>query len=235
MTVRVDLLPGDHTRHTVPDSAVARVPFHAASAGLYSLYGKRPFDLVLLVAILPIIVPVMLVTVLALMISGAAPFYTQDRVGQHGRIFRIWKFRTMHPDADHLLDRILSSDPVLREEWALSQKLKHDPRITPLGHILRKASIDELPQVWNVLRGEMSFLGPRPMLPEQASLYGPGLSVYTALRPGISGRWQVSERNETFFIRRVDLDMEYARDLSFWNDLKLVARTLRTVLYSTGY
>ncbi|MFN7002666.1 MAG: sugar transferase [Roseinatronobacter sp.] len=203
--------------------------------GLYPLLGKRLFDLALIILIAPIVLPVILIVTLVLLVQGASPFYSQQRIGKNGRIFRIWKFRTMHSDADQILERILANDAKLRAEWDETQKLKKDPRVTPIGSFLRKTSIDELPQLWNVVVGHMSMLGPRPMLPEQQYLYGPALPVYTSLRPGISGMWQVSERNAVHFQRRAELDIEYARIVSLRTDLGLVLKTLRTVLYSTGY
>lgn len=134
-----------------------------------------------------------------------------------------------------MLAALLEADPARRAEWQSTQKLKQDPRITRIGSYLRKTSIDELPQLWNVLKGDMSLLGPRPMMPDQKHLYGPAFPVYASLRPGISGMWQVSERNESHFQRRAELDIQYARDLSLATDLRLVWQTLRTVLYSTGY
>ena len=204
-------------------------------AGLYPLFGKRVFDLVLLALIAPIVLPVIIAVTLVLLVQGESPFYTQERVGKGGRLFRIWKFRSMRSDADRILAHLLASDANLRAEWDETQKLKHDPRVTAFGRFLRKTSIDELPQLWNVLIGQMSLLGPRPMLPEQQFLYGPALPVYTSLRPGVSGVWQVSERNSTHFQRRAELDIEYARSLSLGTDIRLVLKTLRTVLYSTGY
>ncbi|WP_084657450.1 sugar transferase [Natronohydrobacter thiooxidans] len=207
----------------------------AAPRGFYRIFGKRLFDLFLVVLIAPIVLPLIIAVTLVLLVQGVAPFYSQARIGKDGSTFRIWKFRTMHPDADRLLQNILDTDPSMRAEWEATQKLKHDPRVTAFGLFLRKTSIDELPQLWNVLVGQMSLLGPRPMMPEQQHLYGPALPVYTSLRPGISGVWQVSERNDSHFLRRAELDIEYARNLSFATDLRLVGKTLRTVLYSTGY
>lgn len=208
---------------------------HVGKQGFYRNFGKRAFDLFLIVMIAPIVLPIILVVMLVLLVQGVSPFYSQARIGMGGQLFRIWKFRSMHADADNLLQRILDNDPAMRAEWDATQKLKHDPRVTAFGLFLRKTSIDELPQLWNVLLGHMSLLGPRPMMPEQQHLYGPALPVYTSLRPGISGVWQVSERNDSHFLRRAELDIEYARNLSFATDLRLVGKTMRTVMYSTGY
>ena len=224
----------DHTHQAASclrDQSVLRV----ADGGFYRRIGKQLFDLALMVFIAPIVLPVIVMVTLILLLQGHSPFYAQDRIGKGGKRFRIWKFRTMYQDADRMLEQVLSKDPDLRLEWETTQKLKNDPRITRFGAILRKTSIDELPQLWNVLNGTMSLLGPRPMLPDQQFLYGPALPIYTSLRPGISGVWQVSERNDSHFQRRAELDIEYARNLSFRTDIGLVFRTMRTVLYSTGY
>ncbi len=214
--------------------SVERAASYAVRRGLYRNFGKRGFDLALLALITPIVLPIILAVTLLLMVQGQSPFYSQKRVGRGGREFRLWKFRSMYPQADAALSDILAANPALRAEWEAKQKLKVDPRVTPLGKYLRQTSIDELPQLLNVALGQMSFLGPRPMLPEQQYLYGPALPVYRALRPGISGPWQVSDRNDSHFRRRAELDMEYARELSFMTDVRLVWRTLRTVWYSTG-
>lgn len=203
--------------------------------GLYHAYGKRALDLTLTLLLLPIAVPIVALAALALWMSGVSPFYSQLRLGRHGQSFRLWKLRTMRPDADAVLEQILHADPAMRAEWDATQKLKDDPRVTRLGHILRKTSLDELPQFLNVLRGEMSLLGPRPIMLDQRSLYGPTLSVYTAMRPGISGLWQVTERNDAEFARRAEIDIAYARGLSLRADLRLIWQTIRTVLRSTGF
>ncbi|MCC5991591.1 MAG: sugar transferase [Rhodobacteraceae bacterium] len=203
--------------------------------GIYHAYGKRMLDLTVTVLLLPIAVPVVALAVLALWLCGVTPFYSQLRLGRNGQSFRLWKLRTMRPDADAVLEQILRADPAKRAEWDATQKLKDDPRVTRLGHILRKTSLDEVPQFLNVLRGDMSLLGPRPIMLCQRSLYGPTLSVYTAMRPGISGLWQVTERNDAEFARRAEIDVVYARNLSLRSDLRLIWQTIRTMLRSTGF
>lgn len=215
----------------VDDQAMSFVP----RPSFYRSIGKRMFDFAFVLALVPVVLPLMATIFLILLLQGASPLYVQERVGLGGRKFRIWKFRTMIQDADAVLEEVLAANPAMRAEWNATQKLKNDPRITPFGSLLRKTSLDELPQLWNVLIGQMSLLGPRPMMPEQTYLYGPALPVYTSLRPGISGVWQVSDRNESHFQRRAELDIDYARDLSFATDLHLVLKTLRTMLRSTGY
>ncbi|MFA8441757.1 sugar transferase [Yoonia sp.] len=201
--------------------------------GPYELGLKRIFDLVCVLASLPFVVP--LIAILALLVSrdGNSPFYCQDRIGRKGRIYRIWKLRTMVADADTMLHDYLSQNPEAAAEWELTQKLKRDPRITRIGAFLRKSSVDELPQLWNVLIGDMSLVGPRPMLPEQEAIY-PGLAYYSQ-RPGITGSWQVSERNECSFAERARFDTDYIANMSFANDMKLLFATMRVVARGTGY
>ncbi|WP_342069644.1 sugar transferase [Yoonia algicola] len=191
------------------------------------------FDFLCVIASAPFVVP--LIGILALLVArdGGPAFYRQDRVGQNGRIYKIWKLRTMVVDADTKLQHYLSENPEAAAEWALTQKLKRDPRITKIGAFLRKCSIDELPQLWNVLIGDMSLVGPRPMLPEQQTMYV-GLAYYSQ-RPGITGSWQVSERNECTFADRARFDTAYIADMSFANDLKLLLATVRVVVRGTGY
>lgn len=198
----------------------------------YRRFGKRALDLALVLAFLPIVVVV--VAILAAMVAtdGHNPFYSQVRVGRSGRLFRIWKLRTMVVDADEQLKHILASDPQAAVEWQATQKLRNDPRITWAGNFLRRASLDELPQLYNVLVGEMSLVGPRPMMPEQRSLY-PGEEYYE-LAPGLTGLWQVSERNATTFEARAMYDAAYERALSLALDVRTLSRTVGVVLKRTG-
>jgi lipopolysaccharide/colanic/teichoic acid biosynthesis glycosyltransferase len=191
-------------------------------------------DVVLVLLAAPLVLPVVLV--IAVMITlqdGHSPFYWSARVGRYGRVFRMLKLRTMVHDADARLVQHLAADPEAAFEWDTTQKLKNDPRITRFGRLLRKSSLDELPQFLNVMKGDMSLIGPRPMMPGQRVIY-PG-RAYFALRPGVSGPWQVSDRNESTFAQRADFDLQYHRTLSFANDLKLMVLTLWVVLRGTGY
>jgi lipopolysaccharide/colanic/teichoic acid biosynthesis glycosyltransferase len=172
------------------------------------------------------------VAALAVALDGGAPFYRQDRIGRGGRLFRLVKIRTMVPGAEALLARHLAACPAARAEWDRTQKLARDPRVTRIGRLLRASSLDELPQLWNVLRGDMSLVGPRPMLPEQRALY-PGRAYY-ALRPGLTGPWQVSARNRSGFADRAGFDQAYHAGLSLAGDLRLIAATVRVVLRRTG-
>ncbi|MGV6849930.1 MAG: sugar transferase [Marinibacterium sp.] len=199
----------------------------------YPRVGKRVFDCALILLALPVVVPVIALLALLAAMDGAAPFYWQERVGRHGRVFRLLKIRTMVPDAENVLDDYLAQNPAAREEWDLHQKLHDDPRITRIGGFVRKTSMDELPQLWNVLIGDMSLVGPRPMMVDQRPLY-PGKDYYR-LRPGITGLWQISERNNSSFAERAVYDTRYFRSLSLKTDFKILWATVGVVLRATGY
>lgn len=199
---------------------------------LYRRTLKRWMDVGFVLMALPFVAPVVLVLVAVLKVTGQSPFFTQERVGLGGRTFRLWKLRTMVPDAEARLQDFLQKDAGARLEWDAYQKLSRDPRITEFGQFLRKSSLDELPQLWNVLRGDMSLVGPRPMLVDQQELY-PG-SAYYALRPGLTGTWQISDRNQSTFAQRAEFDADYDRNLSFFKDLKILLATVNVVLRATG-
>ena len=201
--------------------------------GPYRRFLKRAFDAVAAVLAAPVVLPVVLLFGLLIARDGGPMFYSQDRIGQGGRVFRFWKLRSMVIDAEKRLEAHLAHDPAARVEWAETQKLKNDPRITPVGRLIRKSSLDELPQLWNVLKGDMSLVGPRPMMPTQAKLY-PGRAYYS-LRPGLTGFWQISSRNETSFAGRAAYDTAYARRLSLLTDILVLLATVRVVLRGTGY
>jgi lipopolysaccharide/colanic/teichoic acid biosynthesis glycosyltransferase len=200
--------------------------------GIYRSAFKRTLDVVLVLLGAPFVVPLVFVLAVFVALDGGKPFYRQDRVGKGGRIYRMWKLRSMEVDADERLSAYLRANPTARAEWDHTQKLRQDPRITRIGRLLRRTSLDELPQLWNVLRGDMSLVGPRPMMPSQRSLY-PG-EAYYALRPGVTGLWQVSARNECGFAARASYDTEYDRTLSFRTDARILAATVRAVLRGTG-
>ncbi|MEO0679244.1 MAG: sugar transferase [Pseudomonadota bacterium] len=203
-----------------------------AEPGLYARRGKRVLDVVLALIAAPFVG--LTVAVLAVIVrrDGGPAFFGHPRVGKGGRRFTCWKIRTMCVDADAQLERHLSGDPDARAEWNEAQKLRQDPRITAFGAMLRATSLDELPQVWNILRGDMSFVGPRPFTPEQQHLYH-GRSYY-GLRPGLSGYWQVGDRNDASFAARAVHDARYARDISFATDLRVIFKTVLVVLRGTG-
>jgi lipopolysaccharide/colanic/teichoic acid biosynthesis glycosyltransferase len=199
----------------------------------YRTYFKRLLDVTVVVASAVFVLPLVLTLAGIIWLKGGQPFYSQTRVGRGGRTFRIYKLRTMVPNADAILAKRLEESPALRAEWEATQKLKCDPRITTFGRVLRKTSLDELPQLLNVLRGEMSLVGPRPMMDTQVSLY-PG-SAYYRLRPGLTGFWQISDRNQCDFADRARFDEAYDRSLSLGTDLRVLASTVGVVLRGTGY
>ncbi len=201
--------------------------------GLYRNFGKRLFDITAIILSLPVTLPVLLVLAALAAMDKSSPFFFQERVGRNGRVFRLMKIRTMVPNAEARLQAYLDSNPEARCEWDTTQKLKKDPRITRVGNILRKTSLDELPQLWNVLCGDMSIVGPRPMMVDQRSLY-PGKAYYR-LRPGITGSWQVSDRNQGSFAGRARFDAEYYEALSLKADLTILLKTVSVVVRGTGY
>lgn len=211
----------------------APAPVWVSVTGFYANGFKRFGDIVFSLIALILVAPVIAVLGLALWLEGGNPFYTQLRLGQGGRQFRMFKLRTMVKGADKRLEACLAADPALRAEWDSTQKLRNDPRVTRIGWFIRKTSLDELPQLLNVLRGDMSIVGPRPMLPDQLPLY---LSphAYLALRPGITGLWQVTARNDQAFDRRAIIDLSYFERLSFWLDLRIFLATFRAVVRGTG-
>ena len=175
-----------------------------------------------------------IVPILVKLTSPGPVFYRQRRLGVNGREMRIWKFRSMYVDADERLARILAEDPEAAKEWKESFKLHDDPRVTPLGRWLRKTSIDEFPQLFNVLAGDMALVGPRPIVKDEVAYYGTAYKVFSSVKPGVTGLWQVSGRSDTDYARRVALDVEYVINWSPWLDLWILVRTFFTVLSSRG-
>ncbi|SHH54412.1 sugar transferase [Cognatishimia maritima] len=209
-----------------------KTQFGNLAPGFYRNVAKRCFDVgVVMILVLPVGFVVMVLAV-ALMLEGASPFYVQKRIGQNGRQFNMLKLRSMVRDADRILANFLADNPAAKAEWDEKQKLRDDPRITPLGRLIRKTSLDELPQLWNVLKGDMSLVGPRPMMPCQKDIY-PGKAYYD-MRPGITGLWQVSERNESSFAERAFYDNRYHDDLSLASDLSILVKTVSVVARATG-
>lgn len=200
--------------------------------GFYRDLVKRALDVTAIVLAAPVVLPVVLGLAVTVAAQGGQPFYTQMRVGKGGRLFRMWKLRSMVVDADARMEAYLDGNPAARQEWDSTQKLQQDPRVTPLGLFLRRSSLDELPQLWNVLTGTMSLVGPRPMMPNQQSMY-PGTAYY-ALRPGITGYWQTAGRSRTTFEARAEFDAAYEQDLTLMTDVRILARTVGVVLHGTG-
>ena len=216
----------------VPVTAKTGAARRPRRGGLYRKAFKRLLDVAVILAAAPVVVPVVAGLALAVTRDGGRPFYCQVRVGKGGKPFLMWKLRSMVPDADQRMEAYLASNPEARAEWDSTQKLREDPRVTPLGQFLRRSSLDELPQLWNVLKGDMSLVGPRPMMLNQQSLY-PGQGYY-ALRPGVTGYWQTAGRNRTTFEARAAYDDAYEADLTLWTDLRILARTVGVVLKGTG-
>jgi len=206
---------------------------HGYRRNYYRNGAKRGLDILLIILSLPVSLPLVLGMMALVALDGGAPFYRQKRLGRGGRVFHLVKIRTMVRSADALLEYHLRKHPEARREWDETQKLKRDPRITRIGRFLRKSSLDELPQLWNVFRGDMSLVGPRPMMVEQRALYAG--TAYFELRPGITGPWQISDRNEARFADRVGFDNEYLASLSLKRDLSILLKTVKVVLRGTGY
>lgn len=196
---------------------------------------KRSFDIGAVAVALLLFLPLIVTLIALLMLAQGRPvIYRHSRMGRGGKPFHCFKFRTMAIDGDDLLRRHLAADPVARMEWEATRKLKDDPRITPLGRVLRKTSADELPQLLNVLRGEMSLVGPRPIVHAEAAFYGPYIDHYHRVKPGLTGAWQISGRSDTSYAERVQLDAQYAVTRSFGGDLKILMRTVPAVLRARG-
>lgn len=202
----------------------------------YRNRGKRVFDILMVFLSVPIIIPIIFLSWVAMFLSGGRGFFRQVRVGRDGKNFECLKIRTMSRHAEiELLDRI-DNDPVFAAKWKLAQKVDDDPRVTWLGNVLRKTSIDELPQFWNVLRGDMSLIGPRPFTPDQKNIYDADKNsqAYYRLRPGISGLWQVRSRNRGCFTDRIGFDAEYEANVTLRQDLWIVLMTVKEVLRASG-
>ena len=193
------------------------------------------FDQASALVLLLLLSPVCLVIALLIWKRDGAPIlFGHYRIGQHGRLFRCLKFRSMYRDSDHMLKELLARDPAAREEWARDHKLLKDPRITPIGDFLRRTSLDELPQLINVLRGEMSLVGPRPITLAELPRYGEVRWHYLSVRPGMTGLWQVSGRNDTTYDERVELDRVFVEKHSPRMRLSILVRTLRVVVLGSG-
>jgi len=195
---------------------------------------KRMFDFILCIFAMPTLLLVGLPIVLLIMLDGVGPLYAQRRVGCSGREFFCLKFRTMAVDADRRLIELFESDTRLRDEWKETFKLKNDPRVTWIGGFLRKTSLDELPQILNVLRGEMSLVGPRPITKDELPLYGAAAAGYLSCRPGITGLWQISGRNNVSYAARIALDTKYIETWSPLLDLDILLRTIPAVVTRKG-
>lgn len=211
----------------VPEGFVAR--------GLYSNMGKRLLDLSGALFLTLLFLPIILTVALLVRLQGRGMIFGHERIGRDGRPFRCLKFRTMVPDADRRLKELLENDPHARAYWLENHKLEKDPRITKLGNTLRRTSLDELPQLWNVIRGEMSLVGPRPVTQtELTERYGESSLAYMSVRPGLTGPWQVGGRNDISYDERVRIDRDYAQSHSLPLDMAILCRTAMVVVGATG-
>jgi len=231
--------------HKLPLARLATQTFLSCDAvllrvrpGLVSPFSqavKRIFDVVITLMLLGPLVPICMIVSFLIMLDGGPIFFAHERVGRGGRVFKCLKFRTMVPDAAKVLDQVLAHHPEARDEWLRTRKLKNDPRTTKIGNLLRVTSIDELPQLINVLRGDMSLVGPRPVVQQELREYYKGdNSYYLLVRPGLTGLWQISGRNHTNYEQRVHLDSWYVRNWSLWSDIIIMFRTLPVVISGRG-
>lgn len=196
---------------------------------------KRQFDICLALISLIALSPLFLLVALAIKATDPGPiFFRHRRIGNNGVPFDCLKFRTMHSDGHALLDAHLRNNPEAQQEWAKTRKLKNDPRVTVIGEFLRKTSLDELPQIVNILLGEMSVVGPRPVVADEIELYGADAQHYLATRPGLTGAWQVSGRNDVTYSERVRLDRDYVANWSLTTDVVLILRTVPAVFMARG-
>jgi Undecaprenyl-phosphate galactose phosphotransferase WbaP len=195
---------------------------------------KRALDVVGAVVLGLVFSPLIVAIVVLMRREGGSVIFKHRRIGRGGQTFECLKFRTMIPNADQVLRTLLERDPELKAEWVRDHKLRNDPRITRLGRFLRRTSLDELPQLWNVLRGDMSLVGPRPVVREELLRYGRNVGIYLAAKPGITGLWQVTGRNDTDYRRRVVLDTYYVRNQNLLLDLYILFKTTGVVLGGTG-
>lgn len=196
---------------------------------------KRGLDLLLVVLCLPVLF--LLIAAIAIAIRATSPgpiFFSHRRIRGHGRFFSMWKFRTMCVNSAEVLENFLAENPEARAEWRKTHKLKNDPRVTPVGEFLRRTSLDELPQIWNVLSGSMSLVGPRPIVAAEVEKYGEFFADYCMVKPGVTGLWQVSGRSQLSYPERVQLDRRYAQNWSLSGDLKILVRTLSSVANQDG-
>ncbi|WP_265519664.1 sugar transferase [Nitratireductor luteus] len=209
--------------------------YHAQGQPALGGVFKRGFDIAAALVAILLLSPLLIMLALLIRLSdGGCVFYAHPRIGRHGSTFKCIKFRTMVENGSTVLAAHLSQNPAALAEWNATRKLQRDPRVTRVGMVLRKLSLDELPQLFNVLRGEMSFVGPRPVVHEELDLYGAAVIYYLQARPGITGLWQISGRNDVSYARRVDFDRYYVENWSFVSDLLIIIKTLPAVISSRG-
>ncbi len=229
--------------HGIPDASRrfsdrerrTKIDLNEVKARQLSIFAKRAFDFSASSIAILLLMPMFLLLALILAMTQGRPiFIRHKRIGQSGQSFDCLKFRTMVKNADLVLKEHLEQNPQSRDEWKATRKLKQDPRITPVGKILRQSSVDELPQLINIIRGEMSIVGPRPIVREEIAYYGESFSRYTKVRPGLTGLWQVSGRNDVSYQTRVQMDVRYVEQFTLYSDMVIIMKTIPAVLRSSG-
>lgn len=220
---------------SIINSDLRSSPTRANAPLLSGNTAKRSFDVCVACAMLVFALPAMFFIAIIMFSTDRGPIlFAHERIGLRGRRFRCLKFRSMIVNSQEALERHLAANPKARAEWEASQKLRDDPRITPLGRFLRVTSLDELPQLLNVIRGDMSLVGPRPIVEAEVVRYSDSIDDYSAMRPGITGLWQVSGRSDVDYDQRVQLDCRYVREWSFWGDMAILIKTVKVVILRTG-
>jgi len=220
-------------RPSLPDSAVGLVCPGLRDPGARLL--KRILDVIVAALLLILALPLGAAIALAILVENRGPvFFAHTRIGKGKRRFRLWKFRSMVVDADAMLKRHLRAHPDDLAEWREMHKLQNDPRVTRVGRWLRRSRLDELPQLISVLRGEMSMVGPRPIVEEEIAKYGPVFPLYVQVLPGLTGLWQISPHTHTSYRERTELDMKYMRERTLWMDLLVLLKTVRVVIFGRG-
>jgi len=198
-------------------------------------FSKRVMEMILMFLSIPFLIALFAVVAFLIKVTSPGPvLYKHKRIGLDGKEIWIWKFRTMTHNSEFVLQEHLKEDPVLQIEWEANFKLKDDPRVTMIGRFLRRTSLDEFPQIWNVLKGEMSLIGPRPIVKEEIALYGDEFEIYKQVLPGITGLWQISGRNNLPYPDRVKLDVYYIQNWSIWLDIHILMHTVLATLQARG-
>lgn len=195
---------------------------------------KRLFDIIVSFGLLVFLLPIMALIAIIVRLDGGSAIYSHRRIGKGGRSFGCLKFRSMSINSGEILAKYLEENPLAAKEWSETRKLRHDPRITSIGSFLRRSSLDEIPQLINVLRGDMSLVGPRPITEDELEMYGPHREHYLRVRPGITGEWQVGGRSDVSYSQRIELDRKYSDDPTMIRDVSIIAKTPAAVLGQKG-
>lgn len=233
----VAVLEDSYSYAELAGSSLWRTPWAAESPTRYFRYRviKRGLDLVLVALSLPVTLLVLGIVATMVAVSSPGPiFYSHRRIRRHGAFFSMWKFRTMCVNSAEVLEKYLAEHPEAKAEWSKTHKLRHDPRITKIGSFLRRYSLDELPQLWNVVTGQMSLVGPRPIVAAEVEKYGGCFNCYCKVKPGLTGLWQVSGRSSLTYDERVALDCEYVANWSLAKDSVIMLKTFSTVMNQDG-